>query len=153
MQIEIRPLKTLIEGKIAQNGDKASVLTPNVHPDLVQISIRTLRNDEVINQNSKAKFRLTPFQQVEGNEPQSSLSPKQIPIISDIERIKKVIEILEFVGDKVGVILESLPDPQAQTSLNGVETSEKRTASNETSSSVEVTSVSSETVPTLTKVA
>lgn len=76
------------------------------------------------------------------------MSPKQIPIISDIERIKKVIEILEFVGDKVGVIIESLPTPQAQTSLIEFETPEKRTAINETSSSVEVTS---ETVPTATE--
>jgi hypothetical protein len=41
---------------------------------------------------------------------------KQIPVISDIERIKKVIEILEFVGGKVDDILESLPVPQSQTS-------------------------------------
>lgn len=79
------------------------------------------------------------------------MSPKQIPIISDIERIKKVIEILEFVGDKVGVILESLPVPQAQTSLSEVETPEKRKSNNETSSSVEVTSVAGELALTATK--
>lgn len=79
------------------------------------------------------------------------MSPKQIPIISDIERIKKVIEILEFVGDKVGVILESLPVPQAQTSLSEVETPEKRKSNNKTSSSVEVTSAAGEIALTATK--
>lgn len=34
-------------------------------------------------------------------------------MISDIERIKKVVEILEFVGEKVGAILENLPSPAA----------------------------------------
>jgi hypothetical protein len=39
--------------------------------------------------------------------------PKQIPVISDIERIKKVIEIIEFVGGKVGDIIDNLPTPQS----------------------------------------
>lgn len=47
---------------------------------------------------------------------------KDIPVISDIERIKKVVEILEFVGEKVGAIIESLPTPQAQTSEKKVTT-------------------------------
>jgi hypothetical protein len=33
---------------------------------------------------------------------------KQIPVISDIERIKKVIEIIEFVGDKVGDLIDKI---------------------------------------------
>ena len=43
-------------------------------------------------------------------------SNKQIPVISDIERIKKIVEIFEFVGEKVGAILENLPAPQSLTS-------------------------------------
>lgn len=42
-------------------------------------------------------------------------SSKQIPVISDIERIKKVIEILEFVGEKVDGILQV--SPAAESSL------------------------------------
>lgn len=41
---------------------------------------------------------------------------KQILIISDIERIKKVVEVLEFVGEKIDVILENFPISQSQAS-------------------------------------
>lgn len=44
---------------------------------------------------------------------QENLSSKQIPVISDIERIKKIIEIIEFVGEKVGDVIEKLPTPQS----------------------------------------
>ena len=36
---------------------------------------------------------------------------RQIPVISDIERIKKVIEIIEFVGEKVGDLLDKIQIP------------------------------------------
>lgn len=52
-------------------------------------------------------------------EKDTSNISKQIPVISDIERIKKVIEIIEFVGDKVGDVLDNL---QALTERNSIET-------------------------------
>jgi len=36
---------------------------------------------------------------------------RQIPVISDIERIKKVIEIIEFVGEKVGDLFDKIQVP------------------------------------------
>ena len=36
---------------------------------------------------------------------------RQIPVISDIERIKKVIEIIAFVGEKVGDLLDKIQIP------------------------------------------
>jgi len=39
---------------------------------------------------------------------------KQIPVISDIERIKKIVDILEFVGAKVGDLIDNLPQ-QSET--------------------------------------
>jgi hypothetical protein len=38
---------------------------------------------------------------------------RQIPVISDIERIKKVIEIIEFVGEKVGDLIDKIQVPQS----------------------------------------
>lgn len=55
-------------------------------------------------------------------------SSKQIPVISDIERIKRIIEIIEFVGDKVGAIADNLPAPSA----GSVSTAERRIARNDT---------------------
>lgn len=46
----------------------------------------------------------------------SDVNTRQIPVISDIERIKKIVELLEFFGEKVGTILENLPAPQSLTS-------------------------------------
>lgn len=54
-----------------------------------------------------------PLQMAE-NEQQMPPTQRQIPVISDIERVKKVIAILELVGERVGNILETLPAPQAQ---------------------------------------
>lgn len=43
---------------------------------------------------------------------------KQIPVISDIERIKKIAQILEIVGDKViPLIIDNLPAKSKQTSV------------------------------------
>lgn len=36
---------------------------------------------------------------------------RQIPVISDIERIKKVIEIIEFVEEKVGDLFDKIQVP------------------------------------------
>lgn len=36
---------------------------------------------------------------------------RQIPVISDIERIKKVIEIIELVGEKVGDLIYKIQGP------------------------------------------
>jgi hypothetical protein len=70
---------------------------------------------------------------------------KQIPVISDIERIKKVIEIIEFVGDKVGDILDNLPTPQSLTELTSTDgrTSLGEIDSPEKSSSVTTVSTDS----------
>lgn len=46
----------------------------------------------------------------------SNSDSKAIPVISDIERIKKVIEIIEFVGGKVDQVLEKLPTPESMKS-------------------------------------
>lgn len=47
----------------------------------------------------------------------TDLESKQIPVISDIERIKKVVEIIEFVGEKVGELIDKIevPPPQGST--------------------------------------
>lgn len=62
------------------------------------------------------------------SEQQMSDSSKQIPVISDIERIKRIIEIIEFVGDKVGAIVDTLPAP----STGSVGIAERRIARNDT---------------------
>lgn len=36
---------------------------------------------------------------------------RQIPVISDIEKIKKVIEIIELVGEKVGDLIDKIQVP------------------------------------------
>ena len=41
---------------------------------------------------------------------------KQIPVISDIERIKKIVQILEVVGNKViPLLIDNFPAPLVQT--------------------------------------
>ncbi|CAO1423076.1 unnamed protein product [Diamesa serratosioi] len=45
----------------------------------------------------------------------SQIEVKQVPVISDIERIKKIVQVLEFVGDKViPLIIENFPAPLTQ---------------------------------------
>lgn len=89
----------LLQGGFAQLEDAKVKLLPKSLSDLVQINIRSFRNEET----TTNKEDIVP-------------NPKQIPIISDIERIRKVVEILEFVGSKVEAILEKLPAPQAISS-------------------------------------
>jgi hypothetical protein len=49
-------------------------------------------------------------------------------VISDIERIKKVIEILEFLGEKVGDVIQNLPTPsQSAQNPTFVSTDDVRT--------------------------
>ena len=42
----------------------------------------------------------------------SAEEERQIPVISDIERIKKVVEIIQFVGEKVGELIDKIDLPQ-----------------------------------------
>lgn len=71
------------------------------------------------------------------NEQQMPPSQKQIPVISDIERVKKVIAILELVGERVGDILETLPAPQAQEQRSPVENEPSDKGAAETSTPME----------------
>ncbi|CAO1424169.1 unnamed protein product [Diamesa tonsa] len=53
---------------------------------------------------------------------------KQIPVISDIERIKKIVQILEVVGNKViPLIIDNFPAPlvQVQTPTSITDTNDK----------------------------
>ncbi|CAO1438037.1 unnamed protein product [Diamesa hyperborea] len=53
---------------------------------------------------------------------------KQIPVISDIERIKKIVQILEVVGNKViPLIIDNFPAPlvQAQATTSITDTNDK----------------------------
>lgn len=55
---------------------------------------------------------------------------KQIPVISDIERIKKIVQILEIVGNKVIPLLidnfpASLTQTQAQAPASITESNDK----------------------------
>lgn len=69
--------------------------------------------------------------------------PKQIPIISDIERIKKVIEIIEFIGGKVEAVIESLPQPQGYKDIVEVRLP-KNVYDNENSEANETTTTSAD---------
>lgn len=61
-------------------------------PELVHFTIRKLSKDNEIS---------NPINEVAFDE------GKQIPIISDIERIKKIIQVVEFVGEKLGEIIDN----------------------------------------------
>lgn len=104
----------LLQGAFAQlEGGKAKLL-PKYLTDLVQINIKSFRNDETTT-----------------NKEDVLPNSKQISIISDIERIRKVVEILEFVGSKVEAILEKLPAPQA-ISASANDSTEKKIEMNGT---------------------
>lgn len=82
-------------------------------PELVHISIRRLADeDEVIDdvdlENILENFFINYFNcQMSSTDPEG----RQIPVISDIERIKKVVEIIEFVGEKVGELIDKIDVP------------------------------------------
>lgn len=84
-------------------------LLPKTPPELVRINIKSLQNDEDVrslNVNYDLLIEIFEFQSAD--EQQVFPSSKQIPIISDISRIKKIVEIL----GKVGEIIGSLPEIQ-----------------------------------------
>lgn len=99
---------------------------PSTKPDLVQISFRSF-NEATCNGLNLKSYSIIVFSQA-SNEQEMEDSSKQIPVISDIERIKRIIEIIEFVGDKVGAIVDNLPAPSA----GSVSTAERRIARNDT---------------------
>ncbi|KAG5671254.1 hypothetical protein PVAND_001462 [Polypedilum vanderplanki] len=92
-----------------------------IHPDFIQILIRKFKNDDNIDE-------------IFNNNDEES---KQIPVISDIERIKKFIEIIEFVGDKVGDLIDKITEPPTQTNQEPYDYRNSET-SEINSSSVEV---------------
>lgn len=80
------------------------------------------------------------FVNFQATDVQQQIGPqKQIPVISDIERIKKIVEILEFVGEKVGDLLQALPPPKALISPGGANraTDEKRIIRNDSNVAAE----------------
>lgn len=84
-------------------------MLPKTPPELVRINIKSLQNDEDVrslNVNYDLLIEIFEFQSAD--EQQVFPSSKQIPIISDISRIKKIVEIL----GKVGEIIGSLPEIQ-----------------------------------------
>lgn len=89
--------------------------------------------------------------QIAENEQQTPPAQRQIPVVSDIERVKKVIAILEFVGEKVGDILETLPAPQAQEQRSPVENELYEKKSEETSTPMETLTAAKEASPTTTE--
>lgn len=85
-------------------------------PELIRISVRRLADadDEVIDdvdvENILENFLINYFNcQMNSTNPEG----RQIPVISDIERIKKVVEIIEFVGEKVGELIDKLDVPSS----------------------------------------
>lgn len=101
----------MLQEKFEQADDEQSRLVPSLLPDLIQISIKGFKNDvEIFQHNLGINFCKILLQI---SNVQDTTDSKQIPILSDIERIKKVVEILEFVGEKVEAIIENLPTSQA----------------------------------------
>jgi len=67
--------------------DKVGIL-PRIRPHFLQINIKGYKYEDE-------------------NSSEQQTNTRQIPVISDIERIKKIVEILEFIGEKVGSVIPS----------------------------------------------
>lgn len=104
----------MIQDELEQLGNDRTNLLSKVHPDLIQISIKGFKNNQEVKRlQCVSILELNYIKSIycylqASKEEEIITGAKQIPVISDIERIKKVVEILEFVGEKVGVILENL---------------------------------------------
>lgn len=82
-------------------------------PDLIGISVRKIQgDDEVIDDLDVEKFVFDFI--INYFNCQTNQDGRQIPVISDIERIKKVIEIIAFVGEKVGELVDKIDIPSHQ---------------------------------------
>lgn len=110
LPVTSRPLFNKLQDRLAEVTDQSAKFLPKSLPGLLQINIKGFKS--------------------EGDD-EMSPSSKQIPIISDIERIKKVVEILEFVGERVGALLQNLPIPE-QLTLSADGANEKRIVKNGT---------------------
>lgn len=110
----------LAEGTL-ENLDIRHLLPKARKPELVRISIQGIKHDgEVCSDINGERFiKHNSNSQINDDE-----KTKQIPIISDIERIKRIAEILTKIGDVIG----SLP-PIQTANIN--DRAEKRAARND----------------------
>lgn len=105
--------------QLTSSDDDPHALHKLHQPELVRISIRRLadNDNEVIDDDLDVENILENFFFDYFNCQMNDTFPegKQIPVISDIERIKKVVEIIEFVGEKVADLIDKLEVSQQAT--------------------------------------
>lgn len=89
-------------------------------PEIIRIFVRKLAEADEVDGVEKIleNFLINYF-----NCQMNSENPvgRQIPVISDIERIKKVVEIIEFVGEKVGELIDKIDIPSTQTTSDYID--------------------------------
>ncbi|CAG9807978.1 unnamed protein product [Chironomus riparius] len=106
------PIRNIPSNSLANIIEKSSLFLTDqkgFHPDLIQISIKKFKNDE------------------DTSEMDINQEERQIPVISDIERIKKVIEIIEFVGEKVGDLFDKIQSTDPNEQIYDFKSSEMNT--------------------------